>query len=505
MNGPSLIEPVPLLSHMGQPGFPHKAAGPATPVPLLRWTHGLVNRLVTLLDWLLMTGIGWLLARPLAHLPATITSLQGLVIAGLQATLFIGVIRRLGGYRVERYEQPVQALLDLAGAYAVVLAFSTLLFVAFVPETLIRPGWVLLWEGAMFLSLVINRAVAREFVGLVDRRALLRRNVVVIGSGDRAREMLTHLKQDSMAGRYRVLGVFDPSPDGCAPDMVAGQQVLGTIDTLRSYAQSHSIDIILVALPWSESADIFRVIEEIQWISADVVVPFDPIGYQHFSASVVWVGGKAGLQLLYRPFKGTQGLLKIAEDYVVGALGLLIASPIMLLAALAIRLESRGPIMFRQSRSGFNNKPFMIYKLRTMTHDPSDDGSVGTRGPNDPRITRVGRVLRRLSVDEMPQLINVLRGEMSVVGPRPYVPNMLVGTEQFNEAVREYAARHRIKPGITGFAQANGLRGGALRSVEQARRSVAMDMYYISNWSLWFDVKIMARTLLVGMFGRNVF
>ena len=140
-----------------------------------------------------------------------------------------------------------------------------------------------------------------------------------------------------------------------------------------------------------------------------------------------------------------------------------------------------------------------------MRVDPADDGSFGTQGRDDPRITRVGRVLRRLSIDELPQLFNVLRGEMSVVGPRPYVPNMLVGTEQFNEAVREYASRLRIKPGITGFAQAHGLRGGALRSVEQARRSVAMDMYYISNWSLWLDIKIMLRTLLVGMAGRNVY
>ena len=507
MNRPPLLQPAaPMLTASQSHGdAPEKPRPHTAQIPLLRWTHGLVNRLVLLTDWLLMTIVGAAAVHTLFQMPATITPLQGLVIAGLQATLFTGLVRRFGGYRVERYERWVMALADILSGFAVVCVFATVLSVAFVPENLTHPGWMLAWEGTMLGALLVDRIAAREFVRLVDRKALLRRSVVVIGAGERARETMFHLTQTPMSGRYEVLGVFDSRRSGAAEETVGGYKLRGGINELRSFAQTHPIDIIVVAMPWSDADDIFRVIEDIQWISADVVVPFDPIGYQHFSASVVYVAGKAGLQLLYRPFKGTQGLLKIAEDYVVGAIGVLVASPIMLIAAIAIWLEDRGPILFMQSRSGFNDKPFAIYKFRTMRVDPADDGSFGTQGRDDPRITRVGRVLRRLSIDELPQLFNVLRGEMSVVGPRPYVPNMLVGTEQFNEAVREYASRLRIKPGITGFAQAHGLRGGALRSVEQARRSVAMDMYYISNWSLWLDIKIMLRTLLVGMAGRNVY
>jgi putative colanic acid biosynthesis UDP-glucose lipid carrier transferase len=140
-----------------------------------------------------------------------------------------------------------------------------------------------------------------------------------------------------------------------------------------------------------------------------------------------------------------------------------------------------------------------------MLLDPSDDGSTGVEQRDDPRITRVGRLLRTLSVDELPQLFNVLRGEMSIVGPRPYVPNMLIGSERFHCAVRNFAFRYRMKPGITGLAQANGLRSSALRSKENARRSVEMDIHYIMNWSLWLDLRIMAQTLLLAMTGPEVF
>jgi putative colanic acid biosynthesis UDP-glucose lipid carrier transferase len=184
-------------------------------------------------------------------------------------------------------------------------------------------------------------------------------------------------------------------------------------------------------------------------------------------------------------------------------LGLLAVSPILLAAAIAIRLEGKGPILFRQPRVGFNSKPFLIYKLRTMTVDPTDDGSKGTQR-DDQRITRVGAFLRRTSIDELPQLLNVLRGEMSIVGPRPHVSNMLVGEGVYSDVVRQYAARQRIKPGITGWAQINGMRGG-INTVAKATEGADLDLYYVANWSLRLDIKIMIQTLAQGLVGRDVF
>jgi putative colanic acid biosynthesis UDP-glucose lipid carrier transferase len=206
---------------------------------------------------------------------------------------------------------------------------------------------------------------------------------------------------------------------------------------------------------------------------------------------------------MHRPFKGTQGLVKIIEDYATAFIALLLLSPVMLAAAIAIRLDDGDPILFRQPRTGFNSKPFMIYKFRTMTVDVTDDGSQGTKRDNQ-RITRIGRFLRRTSIDELPQLFNVLRGEMSIVGPRPHVANMLVGEGVYSEVVLQYAARHRIKPGITGWAQINGMRGG-IDSMEKASRGADLDLYYIANWSLRLDLKIMLITLIRGLVGRDVF
>ncbi|MCC7271642.1 MAG: exopolysaccharide biosynthesis polyprenyl glycosylphosphotransferase, partial [Alphaproteobacteria bacterium] len=246
-----------------------------------------------------------------------------------------------------------------------------------------------------------------------------------------------------------------------------------------------------------------RMIERVHHIAADVVVPLDRNSFNPRFAQFATVGGLPSLRVMYQPLKGSLGLLKMAEDYVVAALGLLVSAPVLLVAAIAIKLDSRGPVIFRQERVGFNNKPFTIYKLRTFATDPTDDGSKGTIR-TDPRITKVGAILRRLSIDELPQLVNVLKGDMSVVGPRPHVPNMQVSGAQYYDVVREYAARYRMKPGITGWAQINGMRGG-IHTVEKAARGVDLDLYYIENWSLWLDIKIMLLTLTRGMVGRNVF
>jgi len=217
------------------------------------------------------------------------------------------------------------------------------------------------------------------------------------------------------------------------------------------------------------------------------------------------IAGQAVLPLMYRPLKGSQSLVKMLEDRTVAALALAITSPLLLLIALAIRLDSPGPALFRQDRIGLYNRPFRIFKFRTMTVDATDDGAKGTNSRHNPRITRVGGVLRRLSLDELPQLLNVLIGDMSIVGPRPYVRNMLVEDQTFQTVARSFAARHRIKPGITGLAQANGLRSNALRSKENAETSVQLDLQYITNWSLWLDLRIMVRTITSAMRGPEVF
>jgi putative colanic acid biosynthesis UDP-glucose lipid carrier transferase len=487
----SAAEPVEKLAHaLAQPG---------RRVPLIRWTHGTVNRLIMLADACVLVLGAALPWHPTAE--ATLTRGQSLVIGLIAAACFVATLRRVRSYRVERYRQIGPVGLDILGGACVAALCCSLVLTAFVPHLVIGT-WLLSWGVLLLAMMSASRVLAAFCVGQVMRMGLLRTKVAIVGCNALALSLHHRLTAPEMGERYQMVGVFyDPDE----PTQTAGTATnAGTLADLGAYAQSRPVDLIVVCLPWQSTERVHHIIDQVQWIAADVVLPIEAADSRLPTAQIANVGGLDMLQIMNRPFKGTQGLMKIAEDYLVGVAALICFSPIMVLAALAVRLDSPGPILFRQARTGFNNKTFMIFKFRTMTVDPDDDGSVGTRGRSDPRITKVGKILRNLSIDELPQLLNVLTGDMSIVGPRPYVPNMLVGETLFNDSVRQFAARHRIKPGITGWAQANGLRGHAVRTIEGARRSVELDIYYITHWNLWFDIRIMMRTIMV-LAGRNVY
>jgi putative colanic acid biosynthesis UDP-glucose lipid carrier transferase len=490
-NEPQSVELAPDLHHHQQTAS------------LIRWTHGLVNRIVMTIDalvLLLASGVFWA-ASPAGDQP--FTWLQAGAIAMVTLLGFHITMRWLRRYRVERYGSTPRSIADVwisaivGGIPALVIA------VAFLPNLMAERGWLLGWGGAVLFGLLLGRLLARWLVHAIRKRALLRPRAVVVGAGPACDAIVARLRDPAFANDYQLLGVIDPltttfiqDPDG---DAGAGAEAID----LMQYAQNYAVDLVIIALSWERSAEIFALTRRLQWIAADVVVPFDAAGLSpQFAPRMAFVDAPL-IQLMHRPFKGTQGLFKVAEDYVIGLIAVTITCPVMLAAALAIRLEGTGPILFRQPRVGFNSKPFMMYKFRTMTVDPTDDGSRGTQRDSQ-RITRVGRLLRKSSIDELPQLFNVLRGEMSIVGPRPHVSKMLVGQGVYSEVVQQYAARHRIKPGITGWAQINGMRGG-IDSVEKASRGADLDLYYVANWSLLFDIKIMIKTLITGLIGRNVF
>ncbi|MBP0447229.1 exopolysaccharide biosynthesis polyprenyl glycosylphosphotransferase [Roseomonas sp. SSH11] len=433
-----------------------------------------------------------------------LTFFQLLVLALIEVVAFHQMMTRLVAYRVEHYTNPITSALHLLGALLPTWVISVAILTSFAPDVLRSPGWLLVWHILQVLLLVVGRLVQRVLIGMANRQRLLRRRVVIVGANELAEQLIPELSGVTHGG-YDILGVVRSTGDDTAVDRVAGVPVLGDLETLNSISLNETIDIVVIALPWSRAQEMFHLMEAVNWIAADVVIPFGRDQVAPSYAGLTQMGRTTTLQVMSRPFKGSQGVLKVAEDYVVASVAVLLLSPLMLMAAIAIRLEGPGPILFRQWRPGFGRKPFAIYKFRTMHVNPNDDATIGTTGRSDPRITRVGAVLRRLSIDELPQIFNVLRGEMSIVGPRPYVANMLVGNERFSDLVAKYAERHRIKPGLTGYAQANGMRSYALRSAENARRSIEMDLHYMTHWSLWLDIKIMFKTLVSGLAGRNVF
>ena len=471
---------------------------------LLHWTYGLLNRIVMAADAVLILGSG-LLPFAVHQSPPALTGQQGLVLAAIQAAVFIDVLRRNGAYRAENYGRfwrPVgPLLLGLLAAWIISFAFFRA-FHAATPGALGVLGELCLLQAAL---LMLARQGARMLWRTVRTQSLLRRNVVLIGTNQVAESLLSRMLSPAQRKNFRIVGVFADAADERRSGTLLGEAIQDDLDLLGASAQANAVDLVIVALPMHRAAQTVAMIEHLKWMAADVVIPIGEMGMRHGLASITDVAGTSTLQVLHRPLKGSQAVLKILEDYLVATAALVLVSPLMLLVAIAVKLDSKGPVFFRQDRTGFSNNNFRIYKFRTMTVDPTDDGSVGTRDRNDPRFTRVGGMLRRLSIDELPQLFNVLRGEMSIVGPRPYVPNMLVGNDTFRRAVRNYAYRYRLKPGITGLAQVNGMRSHALRSLENAQRSIDLDLYYIANWSLWLDIKIMFRTVFVAMTGHEVF
>jgi putative colanic acid biosynthesis UDP-glucose lipid carrier transferase len=477
--------------------------------PLLRWTYGLINRLVMGLDAgsiLLASLLTWMVGNTSGLM---LTSLQAGLIAVLEAAAFFWTLFRLRAYRVEHYTRLVAPLVSVLMGLVVAWSVGGLYLAAFATHSGNLSQVLAQWFLPQVPALFINRQVVRGLVHWIGRRGWLRRRTILIGANQVGEVVLDQMQAPGQAMNFDIIGVFANLSDERRAGMMGGIPI-GEIDSIAEFARHNVIDLIVVALPLPRAAQFIAVMEHLQWIAADVVIPMGDIGMQQQSvrpafARVTDIAGMSTLQVMHRPLKGSQAVLKILQDYVVASVALLLAGPVMLVAAIAIRLDSPGPVFFRQKRTGFNNKPFSIYKFRTMTVDPSDDGSLGTRVRNDPRITRVGRILRTLSIDELPQLFNVLSGDMSIVGPRPYVPNMLVGSELFHGAIRNFAFRYRMKPGITGLAQASGLRSNALRSKDNARRSVELDIQYIMNWSLWLDLRIMVRTLLMAMTGPEVF
>jgi exopolysaccharide biosynthesis polyprenyl glycosylphosphotransferase len=205
-----------------------------------------------------------------------------------------------------------------------------------------------------------------------------------------------------------------------------------------------------------------------------------------------------------RPLTDAQFVIKEAFNRIVASLLLLLCLPTLLLVALCIRLDSPGPVVFRQERTGYNDRRFLIFKFRTMHAHMADPLADQQTTRADPRITRVGKVLRKLSIDELPQLLNVIIGDMALVGPRPHAPNTKAGGIIFDDVLEEYAQRHRVKPGITGWAQVNGWRGET-QVPEQVRRRVEHDLYYIDHWSVWLDIRIIVLTVFREIFSKHAF
>jgi len=329
------------------------------------------------------------------------------------------------------------------------------------------------------------------FIEYWSKSGRLAANIVVIGATANARKLI---EANRHSPAVNIIGVFDDRRSR-APSRLAGTPYLGDLDDLAAWPLLHEVDRIVITVTPKAAERVRLLLKRLGVLPQPVCLLLDFDDFDPSATSLEAIADAPAAQLSGTRAEPGWLIVKRLEDLVIGSLMFVAALPVMALLALLVKLDSPGPALFRQTREGFNGRPITVLKFRTMRTDKcTANGAVRQVERDDPRVTRIGRILRLSSLDELPQLWNVLTGDMSLVGPRPHAPGMTTGAAPTSSLVAEYAHRHRVKPGLTGWAQVNGSRG-PLHTPEAARERIRYDVEYIARASLWFDLWIMLRTL----------
>jgi Undecaprenyl-phosphate glucose phosphotransferase len=352
------------------------------------------------------------------------------------------------------------------------------------------------WFGEWFICglalLFALRIVVSRLMRRWARNGMMERRAVIVGGGPLAEGLIRALEQQPY-NDIRICGIFDDRDERRSPPLVAGYPKLGNILELIEFARIARIDMLIVSLPMTAETRVLSMLKKLWVLPVDIRLSAHSNRLRFRPRAYSFIGSVPMLDIFDKPINDWDSVAKRAFDIVFSLLGILVFSPVMIAAAIAIKLDSKGPVIFRQKRHGFNNEVIEVYKFRSMYTEHSDPAARNVVVKNDPRVTRVGRFIRRTSIDELPQFFNALFGSLSHVGPRPHAVAAHSHNRLYNEDVDGYFARHRVKPGVTGWAQINGWRG-EIDNDEKIRMRTEYDLAYIENWSLWFDLKILFLT-----------
>jgi Undecaprenyl-phosphate glucose phosphotransferase len=410
------------------------------------------------------------------------------------ATIYSAAAATIGSYSLASLRRPIRTIPRLWLVWtAAVALFALALFFLKLGETFSRV-WFGIWLVAVAGSLTISRIMLANLVRGWTAEGKLERRAVVVGGGEAAQILIRSLEKERETD-IRICGVFDDRGDERSPRLVAGYPKLGTIAELVEFGRIAQLDMLLVTLPITAEARVLELLKRLWVLPVDIRLAAHSSKLKFRPRSYSYVGAVPFLDLLDKPMADWDGVNKRAFDLLFGTIALVALSPLMLAAAMAIKLDSRGPVFFRQKRYGFNNEQINVWKFRSMYVDRTDVNANQLVSKGDPRVTRVGRIIRKLSIDELPQLFNVLAGQLSLVGPRPHALSAKAEDRLYEQVVDGYFARHKVKPGVTGWAQINGWRGETDTS-EKIMKRVEHDLDYIENWSLAFDLYILFATPL---------
>ena len=409
------------------------------------------------------------------------------------ATGLTSLLRRDGFYEFEAIRSSSRSMRAVVARWAlIVLGLIAFGFALKVSEQFSRT-WLFAWTGSVALYLICARIAAATILRRAIRDGgVFSRRIAIVGATEAGRRFADIMRDPEKAAS--IVGIYAAGPE----EADAGVRLAGNLQDLEVAARNGMIDDIVIASPRASKEAMTALINRLALLPVTLTICPNIHWLDHHGGEVVRIGGAPMLTLYRRPLEGWGGVLKTIEDYAIGLPAFLILSPLMLAIAVAIKLEGKGPILFTQQRHGFNHKVFRIYKFRTMTVAEDGDTVIQAK-QHDPRVTKLGAILRRYSLDELPQILNVLMGDMSLVGPRPHA---LAHNHQYAQTVQNYSGRHKMKPGMTGWAQVNGWRGETSEREHMAER-VRFDLEYIDNWSLWFDFKIIVLTFAAVLFPKN--
>lgn len=421
----------------------------------------------------------------------------------LGGIFYAGVAEAIGAYDMDvRFSMRRASGRVLTALFATAMFVMTVGFFLKVSEDYSRL-WAVSWFGAGAVALSGGRLALTGWMQGKKREGLFNLRVAIFGTGEQGQRLAQYI-----AGNERLtidlVGFFDDREPARITGVSTDLPLCGDLDELISLVRQGRIDQVIIALPWSAERRLQDIVGALAVTPVRIRLAPDLASFAFAQRPIVLLGDLPVMTLFERPITGLDQVMKKFEDMVLLALIVPIVLPVMALAALAIKLDSPGPVFFKQEREGFNNKRFHIWKFRSMRTDKLEFDNIQQASKRDPRITRVGSFLRKSSIDELPQLINVLFGEMSIIGPRPHAPSTRAGNRFFNEIVDTYAGRHNVKPGLTGWAQVNGWRGET-DTEEKLIRRLEHDLYYIENWSIGFDLYILIRTVWAVLAPRNAY
>ncbi len=455
-----------------------------------RFDAQLIGRLFRAIETSLVVILAAFLCAAACPQGLLLAPLAGVLPFAAGAPLLIVCLAGMGANFV-RMRDGLPRLLARAGGALLLAAAGLAGLIAALPVTAAQAEAAAMWFAISAAGVLLLRAAWWRCMANMRRTGKLTPNVIIVGATGNAERLIDRAHDN---GDIAVLGVFDDRSPDRIPTSIGGVPVLGDTRALLTHRILPYVDRVVLTIPASAEGRIRELIERLHVLPNEVSLLLDIEGQIDPAKTLSCLAQTPLLRLSGHQIDQSRLFAKRVQDVLLGGLALLAAAPVMLLIAMAVKLDSPGPVFFRQRRHGFNNETITVWKFRSMRREAADPTAARQITANDVRVTRVGRLIRTTGLDELPQLFNVLAGEMSLVGPRPHAIGMKTGNAESARLVAEYAHRHRIKPGITGWAAIHGSRG-AVDSAADMRRRVALDVEYIERQSFWLDLYILLMTV----------